>query len=174
VPERFIGLCGPSRFFCQRLDFETCRAFSLPEPEKSATILNMSPRPASIAPNAPELIRMLRRLRRAKRLDEVAELLALAVGTSARLVDTHCAPDSPAPAYAQAACLRVHIAALSELSARIAPVPRGDDAWERIARELEATSIANDGWGPVEEAVAEDSASWPEGSGAPSARGLQE
>ena len=57
--------------------------------------------------------------------------------TSARLVDTACAPDSATAAYAQAASLRVHGAVLGELSHRIAPVCSGADPWERIARELE-------------------------------------
>jgi hypothetical protein len=68
-------------------------------------------------------------------------MLAVLAGTSARLVVAVCIPDSGTATYAQAACLRVLTALLSELSARIAPVIRSEsDPWERIARELEATS----------------------------------
>jgi hypothetical protein len=84
-----------------------------------------------------------------------------------------CNRDSETAAYAQAACLRVHAALLSELSARIAPVPTDEaDPWERIARELEPPGVpaadeeraaahraANDGWDAAEKALAEDSAS---------------
>ncbi len=102
----------------------------------------MSGRPAT---NAAILDGTLRRLRRAGRLDDLAEMLAVLAGTSARLVDATCTPDSGAAAYAQAACLRVHTAVLSELSGRIAPVLIDeDDPWERIARELEATSAEVD------------------------------
>jgi hypothetical protein len=102
----------------------------------------------------------------------VGEVLATLPGTSAGLVDAACRSDSDAAAYARAACLRVHVAVLSELSGRIAPVRTGEpDPWERIARELEATSApgafhaATDGWNAAGKALAEDSASWPEDSG---------
>jgi hypothetical protein len=95
----------------------------------------VSTRPAS---NAVVLDRTLRRLRRAGRLDDVCEMLAVLAGTSARLVDAVCSPDSETASYAQAACLRVHAALLSELSGRIAPVTRSeDDPWERIAAALD-------------------------------------
>jgi hypothetical protein len=93
-----------------------------------------------LASNAVILDRTLRRLRGAGPLDDVCEMAVLA-GTSARLVCAVCTPDSGTATYAQAACLRVHTAVLSELSGRIAPVRSGEpDAWERIAAKLEATS----------------------------------
>jgi hypothetical protein len=99
----------------------------------------VSTRPTS---NAVILDRTLRRLRRDGRLDDVAEILAVLAGTSARLVDAVCTPDSGTATYAQAACLRVHAAVLSDLSGRIAPVraTSADDPWERIARELDPTA----------------------------------
>lgn len=68
-----------------------------------------------------------------------------------------------AAAYAQAACLRVHTAVLSELSGRVAPVRSGDDPWERIASELEGNSAMAPDWGQAEEALAKDPVAWPEG-----------
>jgi hypothetical protein len=94
--------------------------------------------------NAVILDRTLRRLRRAGRLDDVCEVLAVLAGTSARLVDGVCAPDSGTAAYAQAACLRVHAVVLSDLSGRVAPaVDEGDDPWEAIARELDPTIVSH-------------------------------
>ncbi len=91
--------------------------------------------------NAAILERTLRRLRRDGRLDELAEMLAVLAGASARLVDATCTPDSGVAAYAQAASLRAHMAVLAELSGRIAPVSTDEeDPWERIAAELEASS----------------------------------
>jgi hypothetical protein len=64
-------------------------------------------------------------------------------GTSARLVDAACAPDSDVAVYARAACLRAHAGVLVELAARIAPVATGiEDPWERIAAELDPANWA--------------------------------
>jgi hypothetical protein len=80
-------------------------------------------------------------------MDDVCEILAVLAGTSARQFDAVCTPDSGTATYAQAACLRVHAAVLSELSGRIAPVTASsEDPWERIARELEATSAPAADW----------------------------
>lgn len=87
----------------------------------------------------------MRRLRRAGRLDDMSELLAVLAGTSARLVDATCTPDSGLAACAQAASLRVHATLLAELSGRIAPTRGPDDPWERIARELDGTTQIPDG-----------------------------
>jgi hypothetical protein len=88
--------------------------------------------------NGATLARTLRRLRSDGRLDDVGELLAVLATTSARQVDEACASDSAAPAYARAACLRVHVAVLSELAGRVAPAPTdASDPWERIAAALE-------------------------------------
>jgi hypothetical protein len=118
---------------------------------------------ARSASNAVILDRTLRRLRRAGRLDDVSEVLAVLAGTSARLVDDTCTPDSGTPGYAQAACLRVHVAVLSALSGRIAPLRPEDDPWERIARQLEGTippadaeaaQAAIEGWAAAEQTLA--------------------
>jgi hypothetical protein len=96
--------------------------------------------------NAVILDRTLRRMRRAGRLDDECELLAVLAGTSARLVDGVCAPDSETAPYAQAACLRVHAAVLSELTGRVAPgVEESDDPWEAIARALDPATTASAG-----------------------------
>ncbi len=90
--------------------------------------------------NAAILGKTLRRMRRDGRLDDVAEVLAVLAGTSARLVDDACAPGSPAPAYAQAQALRVHAAVVAELAGRVSPMSTGElDPFEQIARELSAT-----------------------------------
>jgi hypothetical protein len=127
----------------------------------------VSTRPAS---NAVILDRTLRRLRRAGRLDDVCEILAVLAGTSARLVDAVCTPDSETATYAQAACLRVHAAVLSQLSDRLAPVRTGEaDPWERIARELEVTSasVAEEeraaAYDAAERSLEADSSRWPTG-----------
>jgi hypothetical protein len=86
------------------------------------------------------LDRTLRRLRRDGRLDEVDEVLAALAGTSARLVDAVCTDDSDVAAYARAACVRTHAALIAQLSAGIGPLRVDDDPWEKIARELDASS----------------------------------
>jgi hypothetical protein len=86
------------------------------------------------------LDRTLRRLRRDGRLDDVDEALATLARTSARLVDTACADDSDVAVYARAACVRTHAALIAQLSAGIGPLRVDDDPWERIARELDAST----------------------------------
>jgi hypothetical protein len=101
----------------------------------------------------------------------MGEVLAVLATTGAAEVDAVCAADSDVAIYARAASRRAYLLTLAELGARVGSVRGEDDPFERIARELEATtSAANDGWDAAEKALAEDSACWPEVSGAPSPR----
>jgi hypothetical protein len=155
-----LAQCGSAEGggFLGRVDLPGHSPGSLcPRAAKKTRIGAVSARPAS---NAVILDRTLRRLRKADRLDDVAELLATLARTSARLVDTVCAPDSESAAYAQAACLRVHSGVLVELAARIGPVAEdGEDPWAAIARELDpATHLdRNDpNWDQVQTELAQD------------------
>jgi hypothetical protein len=69
--------------------------------------------------------RAVSRLRREARLDEVGELLAVLLRTSAALVDASTAPESDCAAYARAHVIRAHAGIVEQL-ARVIHPPNSD------------------------------------------------
>jgi hypothetical protein len=120
--------------------------------------------------NAAVLGLVVRDLRRDDRLDGYGEMLATLAGSSARLVDEVCGPDSTAKEYAQAAVVKAHLRVVTELAAWVPPAKAdGDDPWQKIADALDPDHPASQesdkaevpDWDLVEAEVAKDLSSWP-------------
>lgn len=79
-------------------------------------------------------------LRRREALDEIGELLASLLLTTAELVDKSAQPDSDVAAYARAGVARAHLLVIAELRAAI--VGEGDEGWLQLL-------LAASGAGPV-------------------------
>jgi hypothetical protein len=74
----------------------------------------------------------------------MAEVLAVLATTGAAEVDAVCAADSDVAIYARASSRRAYLLTLVELGARVGSVRGEEDPFERIARELDATSVPAD------------------------------
>jgi hypothetical protein len=67
-------------------------------------------------------------------MDPKGELLATLAAHSARLIDEVCSPDSAAPGYARAACIRAHSSVLAQLLAQHSVTPA--NPWDDIEKAL--------------------------------------
>jgi hypothetical protein len=72
-------------------------------------------------PNTTVLRRSLRKLRSEDRLDEIADILATLLETSAKLVDEATGPSSDVAGYARARILQAHGQLLGQLRELVAP-----------------------------------------------------
>jgi hypothetical protein len=105
-------------------------------------------------------------------LDDVGEVIATAAQTCAAWVDAASAPDGDVPGYARGRIISPYLRSLEVLSDHVRPVdttdpwaefPGGQDWAEFLADQ--APRKAEPDWDKVEEAMAENPATWPEVGG---------